>query len=159
MKIFIAYSTVGGNTLLVVQKIVEILTKELQDKPVKIKVCLVQQADLEQIRDCDLLILASPTYGQGSLEDNFKPFLKQLTKINLKNKKSAVIGLGDIKYYPHYLTEASIILENFLKQQEAELLLPPLKIGKNPIALLNTLVEKWAKKLAVRLLDLLHNSN
>jgi len=157
MKIFIAYSTVGGNTLLVVQKIVEILTKELQDKPATIKTYLVQQADLEQIRDSDLLILASPTYGQGNLEDNFKPFLRQLTKINLKNKKSAVVGLGDIRYYPHYLTEASVILENFLKHEGAKVLLPSLKIGKNPIVLLNTLVEKWAKKLVVSLLDSPYN--
>ena len=122
--------------------------KEFKNKPVQIKACLVQKVDLKEIEDCDILILASPTYGQGNLEDSFKPFLKKITKTNLKTKKSAVIGLGDIKYYPHYLTEASEILESFLKKEKAELLLPSLKIGKNPATMLNTSVDKWSKKLA-----------
>lgn len=140
-KINIIYSTIGGNTELVVQKVTELLPENIEHQIIR-----VDTADLDCIEDCDLIILASPTYGQGTIEAQFPRFLK-LIQDKVENKRFAVVGLGDTKYYPEYLTESGAILEEWVKQNKGNLLIPALRIGMPPLKFIDKLVPRWVDKL------------
>jgi flavodoxin len=144
-KILVVYSSIGGNTELTIQKVAEYIADRASLEVKRVDVTKVE--DLEN-RDC--IIFASPTYGQGSLEDHFNTFLKQL-KGKLENKKFAVIGLGDSKYYPEYLTESGAILEEFVTKNSGELLVPALRIGMPPIKFIEKLVPRWVDSLLAKL--------
>jgi flavodoxin len=140
-KIFIAYSSIGGNTELTVQKLVELI----QDR-VEVNLKRVDVATEEDINNADCVIFASPTYGQGALEIHFETYLKKIKNL-INNKKFAVIGLGDSKYYPEYLTESGAILEEFIKTNNGQLVQPALRIGMPPIKFIDKLVPRWAENL------------
>jgi flavodoxin I len=140
-KINIIYSTIGGNTELVVQKVVELLPENIERQIIR-----VDTASLENIENCDLIILASPTYGQGTLEAQFPRFLK-LIQNRIETKKFAVIGLGDTKYYPEYLTESGAILESWVTDNKGVLAIPALRIGMPPLKFIEKLVPRWVDKL------------
>lgn len=142
-KTLIVYSTVGGNTELVVNQISQILSSN----DFNVISTRVDVFKTETILDYDLVILASPTYNQGTLEDHFKPFMKELKKLDISNKKFAVVGLGSLKYYPEYLTEAATIFEDFLKKKNAILVVPALRITENPLKYLDSLIARWCQKI------------
>lgn len=144
-KINIIYSTIGGNTELVVQKIIELLPEDIMVKSIRVDI-----ATLDDINNCDLIILACPTYGQGTLESHFPPFLK-LIQTQIENKKFAVVGLGDTKYYPEYLTESGAILEEWVKVNKGELVVPALRIGMPPLKFIDKLVPRWVIKIVEHL--------
>ncbi len=138
----IIYGTCGGNTELVCEKVAEILNTKHSAELLKAKL-----TKPKNLKNYDLLILASPTYGHGQLEQYFAKFFSELKEINLKNKKCAVIGLGDPKYDKDYHLESIKIIMDFLKQKEADIVCMPLRVSKNPLPFLNTHVEIWANKL------------
>jgi flavodoxin I len=140
-KINIIYSTIGGNTELVVQKVVELLPENIQYRIIR-----VDTANLEDIENCNLIILASPTYGQGTIEAQFPRFLK-LIQDYIENKKFAIVGLGDTKYYPEYLTESGAILESWVIDNKGILAFPALRIGMPPLKFIDKLVPRWVDKL------------
>ena len=149
LKINIIYSSIGGNTLLVVQKITQLLEQNTII-PVALNLYRVDNCNPDVVNDCDCVILASPTYGQGSLEAHFPSFLRQITT-KIVNQKFAVVGLGDNHYYPEYLTESGAILETFVKNNAGILVVPALRIGMPPIKFINKLVPKWVEKLIAEL--------
>jgi flavodoxin I len=140
-KINIIYSTIGGNTELVVQKVIELLPEGIEHRIIR-----VDTAKLEDIDNCDLVILASPTYGQGTIEAQFPRFLKLILD-KVESKKFAVIGLGDTKYYPEYLTESGAILESWITENKGILAIPGLRIGMPPLKFIDKLVPRWVDKL------------
>ena len=140
-KILIIYSSIGGNTELVVTKISELLEPSF--------VVQVQRVDTTKPEDMtgfDLTILASPTYGQGTLEAHFPPFL-ELIKNQITGKKFAVVGLGDTKYYPEYLTESGQILADFVTSNSGILITPALRIGTPQLKFIDKLVPGWVKRV------------
>ncbi|MDD2913509.1 MAG: flavodoxin family protein [Candidatus Paceibacterota bacterium] len=142
-KIKIVYGTCGGNTELVCLKVAEILSKK-HDVELK-KAKLIEP---EKIGQYDLLILASPTYGHGQLEEYFRIFLKKLTGENLKGKNTAAIGLGDLKYDNDYHLESGKIIMDFFKKKETNIICSPLLVSKSPLPFLDKHVSDWAEKLS-----------
>jgi flavodoxin len=145
-KILIVFSSIGGNTELVVQKVAQLI--EYSQKAI-VKIIRVDSFDMTKPELLDYhncLILASPTYGQGTIETHFPPFLKTI-KSKVANKNCAVIGLGDNKYYPEYLTESGAILEKYVTDNGGNILVPALRIGMPPIKFIEKLVPKWVEKL------------
>jgi flavodoxin len=149
-KILIIYSTIGGNTQFVVDAVSKILT----EKNFEIEVCRVDIANPTKILESDCTILASPTYNQGTLEDHFKPFLKNWKSVDTSDRNFAVIGLGNIKYYPEYLTESAGILEAEIAKKKGKLLISSLRIGGDPLKVINSLVPRWCEKLEIELKNL-----
>lgn len=47
------------------------------------------------VDDYDVLILGTPTYGNGELQPSWYDFVSALEVMNLKGKKIALFGLGD----------------------------------------------------------------
>jgi flavodoxin len=149
-KILIVFSSIGGNTELVVQKVTQMIEASEQAIVDVIRVDSFDMTKPELLDDYNCLILASPTYGQGTIEVHFPPFLKAI-KSKIANRNCAVIGLGDNKYYPEYLTESGAILEKYITDNGGNLLVPALRIGMPPIKFIEKLVPKWVEKLLVGL--------
>ena len=142
-KTLIIFGSTGGNTELVADKVAQVL-----------KNAVVQRAEQTEIKDLEkypVIIFASSTYGHGVLQKDFQPLYEKLKKVSFAGKKMAVIGLGDFKYELYYHMESANILENLVKENGGELLMPPLRISKSPVPHLNSIVKKWAEKLAKKI--------
>lgn len=142
-KIIIIYSTIGGNTELAVKRV----KQELEKFDYQVELKRVDIAKAGDITNYDLIVLASPTYGQGTVEDHFKPFLSDLKTIEISHQKFAIIGLGDNKYYPEYLTESAGILEDEIKKYGGNVIAPSLRIGMPPLKFIDKLVPAWVGKV------------
>ena len=143
--ILIVYSSVGGNTELTVTKVKEVLSNF--GISVDTARCVtVSPSDLEKY---SLVVLASPTYYHGLLEDHFSLFIAKLqqTPEIITDKKFSIIGLGDKKYDLDYTTEAASILEQFIKENNGVLAHPSLRINGYPLSKESTII-KWAERLA-----------
>ncbi len=175
-KILIIYATVGGNTELVVDKISQVLQElaenenkkenkeiesEIDNKKIQLnlKIKRVENVIIDEVLTGDLTILASPTYGQGTVEAHFLPFLKVLEKTDLSAKNLAVVGLGSPKFYPEYLTESASILENSIKKAGGNLLVPSMRIGGDVLKILDKIVPSWTNRLWAKILENLKNPN
>lgn len=156
IKILIIYATVGGNTELVIEKVTQIFNYQKVSKNLELQITSkrVDLANANEILDSDLTILASPTYGQGTVEAHFLPFIKQMNKLELNNSKLAVIGLGSPRFYPEYLTESAGILELEIKKSNGNLIVPSLRIGGEVLKMLDKLVPNWTNKLLDKLLEI-----
>lgn len=156
IKILIIYATVGGNTELVIEKVTQIFNYQKVSKNLELQITSkrVDLANANEILDSDLTILASPTYGQGTVEAHFLPFIKQMNKLKLNNSKLAVIGLGSPRFYPEYLTESAGILELEIKKSNGNLIVPSLRIGGEVLKMLDKLVPNWTNKLLDKLLEI-----
>jgi flavodoxin I len=120
----------------------------LKSKNHNVKLSRVELETLNDIDKFDLIILASPTYGHGQLEPHFIKFYETHLNKNFKNKKFAVIGLGDFKYDIDYHIESAKILEDFVKKVNGKLIIEALRISRSPIPHLNTYIQKWGEELA-----------
>jgi flavodoxin I len=144
IKTCIIYATLGGNTELAVKRVQE----ELITKNFEVLIQRVDVAKTQDLENYDLIIFASPTYGQGTVEQHFEKFLKDFGIADWSHKKFAVIGLGDTKYYPEYLTESAGILEEKITKVNGNLIVPALRIGMPPLKFINKLVPAWTNKIA-----------
>jgi flavodoxin I len=57
-----------------------------------------------------LLVLGSPTYGDGTLQTDWEDNIDKLRGANLKGKKVALFGTGDQQNYPTSFLDAMGIL-------------------------------------------------
>ncbi|MCK5612791.1 flavodoxin family protein [Candidatus Pacearchaeota archaeon] len=146
-SVLFIYGSTGGNTEMVVENVAEII------KAQKHKVT-VQRAEMSEARDLlkyDVIILASPTYGHGLLQEHMLAFTKKLKEIDLKGRTCAVIGVGDPKYEAQYHVESATTLEKILTSHGGELLLPALRVSGSPVRHLKGFIPHWGKQLLTKL--------
>lgn len=144
MKIHVIYGTVGGNTKLVCESAADVWSCAGHE----VKFFDVKSSEAENSVAGDVLVFASPTYGHGELEPHFERFLRGLENVDLKDKKCAIIGLGDPKYDKDYHLESIKIISDFLGEKGAAVLHMPLRISKNPLPLIEQdFVKRWAQKV------------
>lgn len=149
-KVKIVYASVGGNTHAVSQKVADTLQSaghEAVLQPVKLE-------KPEDSKDCDVLVLACPTYGQGELEQFFDRWVRAAKDTDFTDFPVAIIGLGEAKYDPDHVMEAAKILSKFMRGKQAKVLGIPLMIAGSPFPFLNTRVEKWAQDLDAKIQSL-----
>lgn len=107
-KVGIFFGTDTGNT----RKIAKAIAKQLgdsADKPVNIKNVVV-----EDLLAYDVLILGTPTYGEGELPglssdtqtESWEEFLPTLNGVDFSGKTVALFGLGDQVGYPGNFVDA-----------------------------------------------------
>lgn len=101
MIVNVIFGSDGGATKGVASKI----SKKAQGKSIDIKAAT--KADFE---NCDLLILGSPTYGDGTLQTDWEENIDKLREANLAGKKVALFGTGDQATYPDSFVDAMGIL-------------------------------------------------
>lgn len=91
MSVTVIFGSDGGATRGVASKI----SKKCQGRSVDIK-----DATAADFENCHLLILGSPTYGDGTLQTDWEDNIDKLRSANLKGKKVALFGTGDQQTYP-----------------------------------------------------------
>ena len=101
MIVTVIFGSDGGATKGVASKI----SKKCQGRSVDIKTAT--KADFE---NSDLLILGSPTYGDGTLQTDWEENIDKLRSANLKGRKVALFGTGDQESYPTSFVDAIGIL-------------------------------------------------
>ncbi|HIV49368.1 flavodoxin [uncultured Helicobacter sp.] len=90
-KIGIFYGSDSSNTQHICQKV----AKELGNA----ETFDVAKASKEEFMSFDNLILATPTYGSGDLQDDWESFLGALSEEDFAGKVIAFIGVGDQDTY------------------------------------------------------------
>ncbi|MBD3330625.1 hypothetical protein GF354_03805 [Candidatus Peregrinibacteria bacterium] len=143
-KIIIIYGTTGGNTELVCEKVEEVLKESGHEVQLK----RAENSSSEDLADHDLIVLASPTYNVGQLQEQMHKFFHSLKEQDIKGRRFAVIGLGDSKYEINYMFESAKILEDGIKSLGGELVHESLKINMQPVPYLETRVTDWAKEIS-----------
>jgi flavodoxin len=145
-KIKIIFGSCGGNTAIVAERV----TSFMEKKGLDVSLLNAKTTSPEEMTDCELLILASPTYGHGLLEGYMQKFITKAKDVDLNGIKAAAIGLGDDKYDSDYFIEAAKILHRFLNARGANVLVPPLQIANCPLPQLDEKVLDWTKRLLSR---------
>lgn len=93
-KIGIFYGSSTGQTEMVAEKLQQLFGEENADL---LNVDIATEKDLEKY---PYLILGTPTWGIGEMQDDWEDFAELLDKADLKGKKVALFGLGDQDTYP-----------------------------------------------------------
>ena len=138
----IVYSSCGGNTELVCQKVAELVgaaghTVTLHN---------AKTLGPEVLEGEEVLILASPTYGMGELERFMAKLLYKADAMRFDGRPCAVISLGDEKYHADYYLESMRLLAVWLKERGAAFVTGPLMVGKHPATHLDTTVPQWTDR-------------
>lgn len=124
-KVGIFFGTDTGNTRRVAKDIVTALGSTLAAKPVN-----VRNASVNDMLAYDVLILGTPTYGEGALPglstgnatESWEEFLPKLADQDFGGKKVAIYGLGNQKSYPDEFVDAMYYLYEQFKHSNATLI-------------------------------------
>jgi flavodoxin I len=93
-KIGIFYGSSTGQTEMVAEKLQQLLGEEISD------LYNVDSATGKDLTRYPYLVLGTPTWGMGEMQDDWEDFADILEKTSLKGKKVALFGLGDQDTYP-----------------------------------------------------------
>lgn len=142
-KAIVIYGSTTGNTESIAEEVQKGLEKGGRDVTVK----NVTDADINQVKDYDLIVLGSSTWGMGDLQDDFESFYNEMKKEIFAGKKVAVFGTGDSDMYPDSFCEAVKILEVKLKDCDAEVITAGFTVDGD-IEDAREAAEEWGLKLA-----------
>ncbi len=116
-KVGIFFGTDTGNTRKVAKNIHKLLGESVADKPVNIK-----NAAIDDLLAYDILIVGSPTYGEGELPgldsgtstESWLEFMPNFSGADFTGKKIALYGLGDqVGYGDHFLDAMGMLYDAF----------------------------------------------
>ena len=141
MKILILYASRKGQNANLAQRIKEVL----EDEGLSADLKNVKGQKIELLRDYDVLLLGSSTWGDGDLQTDFQVFEDGLRDEDLTGKTGAAFGSCSVMY-PRF-GWAVDILENRLKNNGAKVLQKGLKFDTQGGVNYTSAVE-WAKRLA-----------
>lgn len=106
MVVNIIFGSDGGATKGVASKI----SKKCQSQAMNSKAIDIKAATTADFEGCDLLILGSPTYGDGTLQTDWEEHFEKLSAAKLTGRKVALFGTGDQAAYPSSFVDAMGIL-------------------------------------------------
>ena len=115
-KIGLFYATDTGNT----RKIAKRIKKQFEEG--EIELFDVAKTTPDATKDCETLIIGTPTLGDGELPEPLAEFLGQLDSSHLNGKPVALFGLGDQVGYPAEFVDALGITYKKLKKLGANLI-------------------------------------
>ena len=131
--------------------VVEAVAEYLKAANVEVIVQRAEQSQPEDLKKAEVVVLASPTYGHGILEQYMEKFVKKLSGTDFNQQEMAVIGVGEPKYELQYHIESANILEKLIADQNGQLILPALKISGTPVRHLAGFIPKWSEQLIEKL--------
>ena len=92
-KIGIFYGSSTGNT----EKIADLIKNAFgEDIATTIN---VEDAQLKDLEKFPYLVFGTSTWGIGDMQDDWEDFIEVVEKVNLRDKKVALFGLGDQEIY------------------------------------------------------------
>lgn len=154
MDVLIIYGSTGGNTELVVDQVSGFLCESGLSVVCRKVERFKFESLVDEIKQAKVLILASPTYGHGQLQEDIIPFVQRLDGMEFPDLHYTVIGLGDPKYDSHYHIESAVILESIMESLKAKKLLYPLRISRSPVLQIDNLIPKWSQKFSEEFLKI-----
>jgi flavodoxin I len=86
----------------------------------------VVYADVNELLDYELILLASPTYEPKMIQDDMIGFYEKLSGLDLAGRKAAAFGPGDTAW-PDFC-EAVHYLDTRLRERGAEIVSEPLMV-------------------------------
>ncbi len=96
MKFGIFMGSTTGNT----ETAAEAMKAEIEKKvPNSVTIHNVRTADLNAMRDYDVVVIGCPTWNVGELQEDWIEQLPGFKNIDLSGKKVAMYGVGDAKGY------------------------------------------------------------
>lgn len=108
MKVTVIYGSDNGNTRAAANQIATKLGGEAID---------INKASTADFESSDLLVLGSPTYGFGDLQDDWDARIGVLKEANLLGKKVALFGLGDqITYVDTFADALGLLYDAVLER-------------------------------------------
>lgn len=110
MSVNVIYGSDGGATKGIASRI----AKRVQGRAIDIREAA--KADFET---CTLLILGSPTYGNGDLQADWETHLGKLSEANLTGRRVALFGTGDQETYPESFVDAMGTLYDIVVERGA----------------------------------------
>ena len=106
MKIGIFFGTNTGNTEAVVEK----LEAELSNNGFEVDKYDMSSASVDDMSAYDTLIIASPTWNDGELQDDWAAVIDEYSAFDFSGKKVGLLGTGDQDGYPDNFVDALGIL-------------------------------------------------
>jgi flavodoxin I len=144
MKILVTYASCGGNTMMVAEKIFEVLQAEGQTE-----VTLKDMAELkpEELLEYPFIYFGSSTWGDGEFNDFSQIFFDQLanTDIDLSEVRFALYGLGET-FYPIFCGVIDKMIEG-LEAKKGKIVGEHLKIDGYPDETVMPSVEEWTRSI------------
>ena len=141
MKTLILYGSSTGNT----EQLAATLRDYLLSAGLKAELKEVVEVNSELIKEHDLILLGSSTWGEGDLQEDFEDFYDDMENYSFQDKRFAVFGPGDEDGYPDTFCAAVDLLEEKLSGLEATKIIDGLKIDENADA--EELLNNWADRL------------
>lgn len=142
-RIVLIYGTTSGNT----EDLSESVADGLKSCGAEVIVKNATDANVNELKDYDAIVLGCPTYGNGELQDDFIDFNSALSSISLEGKKAAVFGPGDSGLYPDTFCQAVEILEDTLKKCGAKIVVDAFKVDGDVIEAIVD-AEGWGSEVA-----------
>jgi flavodoxin I len=110
-KIGIFYGSSTGQTEKVAEKLHQLFGEDNSDV---INVDMATEKDLSKY---PYLILGTPTWGVGEMQDDWEDFAEIIENTDLKGKKTALFGLGDQDTYPDSFADGVGMLYKRIKDK------------------------------------------
>ena len=112
-KIGLFYGSSTGQTEMIAEKLQQMLGEDNAD------LINVDGASKEDLEKYPYLILGTPTWGFGEMQDDWEDFAEILEKTDLKGKKIALFGLGDQDTYPDSFVDGVGMLYSKIKDKSS----------------------------------------
>ena len=138
MNVLIVYGSTTGNT----ERVAELINENLAHDADVVEVSGVHLNDIKQ---ADLVLFGSSTWGDGELQDDFDVFIKNLNDDLLVGKNVAVFGCGDEDSYPDAFCHATDIIREKAEECGANVIAENLRINGDPDDNLD-LIEAFARQ-------------
>lgn len=124
-KIGIFFGTETGTTRLIAKKLYKLIGQDVADKPIN-----VNRITAQDMLEYDVLILGTPSYGEGDipglstgcLERNWEEFLSEFGRPDLTGKKIAMFGLGAQERYSERFASSLMALYKVFEELGAEMI-------------------------------------
>jgi flavodoxin I len=124
-KIAIIYGSTTGNTEQVASMIEEKLDGD-------ITVSNVTDATDEMVKEADLILYGSSTWGYGDLQDDFDDYYQGMTSDLLSGKDVAVFGCGDEESFEDVFCKATDLIREKAEECGANIVCDNLRVNGDP---------------------------
>lgn len=141
-KAILIFGSTTGNTEMLANSV----EKGLKEGELEVVKKNVTDASVEELKDYDLILLGSSTWGDGELQDDFIDFYEKMKDIDLKGRKAAVFGPGDSSY--DQFCKAVDLLAAELKECGAQIISQPLKVDGDVEPKLAD-AQNWARDISL----------
>jgi flavodoxin len=146
-SIVIVYGTSNRDIYTLCKKVSHEL--ERRDSLVAVQSCEITIE--REIDFCDCIIFAAQSYGTGELDIMMSKFFETLKKLDLQDKPSAIIALGDSRYNVKGSFASEVECLDFFEKHNGSVIMNPLVIMKNTVISSDDMIEEWGDDLIQRL--------